>query len=157
MKSWKESFKPRGSRRVQVLLAGAMWSLVGAGLLTAGTVWIAGDGLTGIDSVLLTASIVVGLVKSRFILDKSARKIVDRIAHRGEGGCLGGFLSPGSWGLVLMMIVLGRVLRHFLPPVVAGCLYTAVGTGLLLSSRLPWIAWRRMKDGPFPPSATPLN
>lgn len=157
MKTWKETFKPRGSRRLQVLLAGAMWSLVGAGLLAAGTVWIAGDGLAGLDALLLAASVALGWFKSKFLLDKSAHKIVDRITRRGEGGCLGGFLSPGSWGLVLMMIILGRLLRHTLPPVVAGCLYIAVGTGLLRSSRLPWAAWRRLREEPSPPPSTPVN
>jgi hypothetical protein len=146
MKSWKETFKPRGTRRLQLLLAGLMWSLVGTGLLAAGVIWTTGGDPAGRKILFLVAAVAAGLLKSRLILDRSALKIADRIARRGEGRCLGGLLSVGSWGLVLAMILLGRILRHFLPPAVAGVLYCAVGTGLLFSSRIPWLAWLRMKE-----------
>lgn len=145
MESWRETFKPRGTRRLQLILAGFMWSVVGTGLLSAGVIWTVGEAIEGRKILLLAAAITVGLLKARFVLDRSALKIADRIARRGEGRCLGGFLSVGSWGLVLAMILLGRILRHFLPPAVAGVLYCAVGTGLLFSSRIPWLAWLRMK------------
>ena len=39
MNSWFESYKPRASRRLQLLLAGAMWSAVGTVLLFFGIRW----------------------------------------------------------------------------------------------------------------------
>jgi hypothetical protein len=145
MDTWKETLKPRGSRRLQLLLAGAMWGIVGSALLGVGAFWITADGLSLPRGLLLGASVAIGLIKSRYVLDRSAVKIVNRVARRGEGRCLGGFLSLRSWGLVLLMVVFGRSLRQLLHPVAAGCLYAAVGTGLLLSSRISWLAWRRMK------------
>ena len=143
MKAWHENLKPRASTRFQLLLAGVMWSTVGGGLLLSGAIWIR-DGappLTGI--ALLLGGALLGALKARYILDGTARKIVIRIAERGEGRCVGGFLSLRSWGLVLGMVLAGRLLRKgLLPPAAAGTLYVAIGAGLLLSSRLAWQAWR---------------
>jgi len=142
MRSWKEAYKPRASSRVQVLLAAAMWSAVGGVLLSFGAHWITDGRLNPAGLGLLLAGIGIGLVKSKLILDRTAGRIVSRIGSRGEGRCVGGFLSVRSWLLVLAMIALGRVLRGgLLPAPAAGVLYAAIGTGLLYSSRLAWRAW----------------
>jgi hypothetical protein len=142
MKTWSESLKPRASSRIQILLAALMWTVVGGGLLFFGTRWITGPGRSLPALGLILAGVVIGVAKSKFVLDRTARKIVLRIGERGEGRCAGGFLSLRSWLLVLGMIVLGRFLRQgLLPATAAGLLYTAVGTGLLFSSRLAWRAW----------------
>lgn len=141
------AIKPRASSRVQVLLAGLLWTVVGSGLLLSGARWIAGGGFTPGVLALLLLGLALGALKSRFVLDRAAERIAGRIALRGEGRCLGGFLSVRSWLLVLAMIVFGRLLRRVLPLPVAGVLYTAIGTGLLLSSRLPWQRWRTTPGG----------
>lgn len=143
MKSWHEFLKPRSSSRFQLLLAGLMWSIVGAGLFSFGFRWTTADSPASLFLPLVAAGILAGAVKSRFLLDRTAHKIVTRIAERGEGRCTGGFLSLRSWALVLAMVAAGRLLRgSFLPAVVVGTLYMAIGTGLLLSSRHAWVAWR---------------
>lgn len=149
MRAWQETYKPRASSRVQLLLAAVMWTAVGGALFFFGTRWIT-DGrppLSGLPLLLL--GIGTGLVKSSLVLDRTAAKIVHRIGTRGEGRCIGGFLSVRSWLLVLAMIALGRILRSgVLPLPAAGVLYAAIGTGLLFSSRLAWKAWRIGKTGP---------
>jgi len=143
MKSWYENLKPRASSRFQLLLAGAMWSVVGAGLLTFGTIWIRSGSSPPRALLLLLAGVGLGVLKSRLLLDKTARKITVRIAERGEGRCAGSFLSFRSWALVAVMILAGRFLRGgALPAAAIGILYAAVGTGLLFSSRVAWQAWR---------------
>ena len=71
------------------------------------------------------------------------RRWLVRIASRGDGRCIGGFLSARSWLLVALMSGAGRLLRGGLLPLpVAGTLYVAIGTGLLFSSRIAWLRWR---------------
>jgi hypothetical protein len=120
-----------------------MWSIVGAGLISFGFRWTVADSPASRFLPLVAGGILAGAVKSKFFLDRAALKIVTRIAVRGEGRCAGGFLSLRSWALVLAMIAAGRLLRGSLIPAVAvGTLYVAVGTGLILSSRHAWQAWR---------------
>jgi len=139
---WFQNHKPAAPARVHLVLAAAMWSVVGAALLIVGfrwtflfpeptAAWLAG------------AAVAVGVAKSRFVLDRAARGIAGRIAARGDGRCVGGFLSLRSWILVAVMMVAGRLLRSGIVAArVAGPLYAAIGTALLLSSRLLWHAWQ---------------
>jgi len=136
-------WKPRAAGRTQLLLAGALWSVVGALLLGFGARWsIEAFGRdTGVLALALGAG--VGLLKGRFVLDRAARRIAERIAERGDGHCAGGFLSVRSWLLVTMMSGAGRLLRGGLVPhAVLGPLYAALGAGLLFSSRIAWSRWR---------------
>lgn len=143
-----DRWKPRVAGRTQLLLAGALWSAVGALLLVFGARWTLGalGGPTGF--LVLVFGIGAGLLKGRFVLDRAARRITERIADRDDGRCAGGFLSWQSWLLVALMSGAGRLLRAgLLPPAVFGPFYAAIGAGLLFSSRL---AWRRWREAPRP-------
>jgi hypothetical protein len=138
-----QRWKPRAAGRTQLLLAGALWSVVGTLLLGFGARWsIEAFGLGwGILAIGLGAG--AGLLKGRFVLDRAAGRIADRIAERGDGHCAGGFLSARSWLLVALMSGAGRLLRGGLVPhAVLGPLYAALGAGLLFSSRIAWRRWR---------------
>ena len=94
--------------------------------------------------VLLGAGILFGLFKGRIFLSRTATRSAARIARRGDGKCLGGFLSWQSWLFVLARMGMGAALRHSaLPRWVLGVVYTAVGVALLWGSRVFWVAWRR--------------
>jgi hypothetical protein len=119
-----------------------MWSMAGTGILTAGCVWIFRSRSPAAVPVLLLA-LAVGAVKARLVLDRAARKILARIESRGDGRCLGGFLSWRSWLLVATMILLGRLLRASpLPLIVRGGIYAAIGAALLIASRALWTGRR---------------
>ena len=138
-----ERWKPRAAGRTQLLLAGALWTLVGALLLGFGARWTleAFGPRSGLPATVL--AVAVGLLKGRFVLDRTARRITDRIAARGDGRCAGGFLSWRSWLLVALMSGGGWFLRSgLLSHAFVGPLYTAIGTGLLFSSRTAWTRWR---------------
>ncbi len=137
-----ERWKPRAAGRTQLLLAAALWTIVGLVLLGFGARWtLEAFGLrTGVLAVVL--GVAAGLLKGRFVLDKAAGGIADRIAARGDGRCAGGFLSWRSWLLVALMSGAGRLLRSGpLSHAVVGPLYLAIGTGLLFSSRIAWKRW----------------
>jgi len=140
---WAESHKPAAAAGVHLLLAGMMWTVVGAALAAVGGRWL-WQSPSRAAPWLAAAAVVIGVVKSRFILDGAATRIVERIRSRGDGRCVGGFLSARSWALVLAMVIAGRLLRgSHVARGLLGTLYLAVGIGLLLSSRIAWQAWRK--------------
>ncbi len=141
MSSWLETYKPVASSRLQLLLAGLMWSLVGVGLICVGTYWILSTSSHIMG--LLAISLCIGLAKSLLILDRVASRIVKRIALRGEGRCIVSFYSLRVWAIVIIMMLMGRILRGAgISYSLLGLIYAAVGTSLLMSSRSIWLAWK---------------
>ena len=141
MSSWLETYKPVASSRLQLLLAGCTWSTVGMGLICVGTYWLVST--SGYNIGLLVISLCLGFGKSLLVLDRVAKRIVKRIELRGEGRCLASFYSLGGWAMVILMMVMGRILRGAgISYSLLGLIYAAVGTGLLLSSRSMWLAWK---------------
>ena len=142
---------PAASRRAHLLAASLLWTLVGIGLGSAGASWIMRS-TSRVSWSLLAVASLVGLAKAQFLLRRTARRIVQRIETRGDGRCLGGFLSWKSWVIVLAMMVLGRLLRLSpLPLSLRGAALLAVGVALLAASRWIWAAWRvslREERGP---------
>jgi hypothetical protein len=139
---WMDRHKPAADVSMHLMVAGLMWTLVGAGLVVCGAKWLI-EGSSGAAAWLAGAALAVGILKSRLVLDRQALKVVGRIRERGDGRCLGGFMSWGTWALVLMMIAVGRLFRGTgLSGTVVGPLYLAVGVALLVSSRLSWKEWR---------------
>ena len=140
--SFLERWKPAARARTQALLAALLWTCVGTGLLVAGVRWT----LTAPrfwPFVLLAGAVVVGAAKGRFVLAPTARRIVSRIRRRGDGTCLGGFLSWKIWLSVLTMMGLGMTIRRSgFPLTPIGVLYSAVGVALLWGSRVFWSEFR---------------
>ncbi len=143
MRDFLEAWKPAAGARVHLLLAALMWTGVGLGLSLAGIGWCLGAPKFW-PFPLLGAGLALGLVKGRIALERTARRSSTRIARRGDGKCLGGFLSWKSWLFVLAMMAMGVALRRsHLPRAFLGVLYTAVGVGLLWGSRVFWVARSR--------------
>lgn len=141
------SWAPRSDASTNLFLAGLIWAAVGIGLATAGVRWLllyfgASSGL--ILTLLLAAAI--GFAKFRFVLTKTARRVRDRIAERGDGKCVGGMFSWGTWGFIAGMMLLGNILRRLsLPLYLLGALYFAVGLALALGSTIYFAAWRERR------------
>ena len=146
MTSWLETYKPVASSRMQLWLAGTMWSCVGVGLFSVGTYWLLKNGEAK-GFILLVIAAGLGLGKALLVLDRTTLRNIDRVKARGEDRCFGGFLSPRVWILVIGMMLLGRILRTIgLPKPILGLIYRAVGIGLLFSSRLIWRAWKNQRE-----------
>jgi len=137
--------KLNASRSVHLFVAAILWTVVGVSLISRGIVW-----LNGVESLwIVIPALIVGTVKSLFMLDKSAKKSVDRIIATRDGRCLGGVYSFKTWLLVLVMMAAGCLMRNSsLPKEFLGLFYVSIGWGLLFSSRNAWIAWRH-GDVPF--------
>ena len=133
-------YKPGVSVRTHLFLAALIWSVVGFFLLTNGIVLISLKG----HFWYAVVGLILGTVKTFFILDRVARKNVKRIEEFEDKVCIGSVYSWKTWILVAAMIVLGRFLRTtVLPGEVVGLIYTAVGWALMLASRLMWQTWKR--------------
>lgn len=141
MVRWAEAHKPAARARAHLALAWLMWAIVGAVMAVVGAYWCR---LAAQEQApwFAAGAIALGALKSRTVLDRVARRTADRIVARGDGRCVGGFLSLRSWLLVLLMAVAGRLLRGAISLLVIGPLYLAVGAALLISSRVTWRAWR---------------
>ena len=128
-------FKPGASIKTHLLVAALLWSGIGVFLAFRGICWVSGSGW----EMLLLLSMLLGLFKSRMVLDRVASRNIERIVQSGDGSCLGGVYSWKTWLLVILMIVMGKLLRASpVPIVLVGRLYVNVGCSLVWSSRLMW-------------------
>ncbi|MHB0980042.1 MAG: hypothetical protein ACYC5Q_08250 [Thermoleophilia bacterium] len=145
VRRWLEHHKPRGSARSQLLMAEMMWTVVGSVLLGLGLHWIVRR-YHGPGYAYAAPFLVLGVIKALFILDRVAGRTILRIRTRGDDHCVGGFFSPASWGLIVGMMLLGQVLRASpVPRADVGFLYVAVGSALLISSRMLWREWLHLR------------
>lgn len=131
-------FKPAVSRRTLLLTAALFWTSVGCLLLVRGGKAL----LSGPHYWVLVSALLLGTVKGKMVFERSARKNIVRILDKREGVCLGAVFSYKAWGLILLMIIMGRLLHSTTLPVqVYGLVVAAVGWGLLWSSRVFWQEW----------------
>jgi len=134
-------YKPGASISTHMMLAALIWFVVGFFLMVNGFLLIS----LAERSWLIFLGLALGTTKAFFILDRMARKNIKRIHGFEQKTCIGSVYSYKTWLLVIMMIVVGRTLRlTVLPGEVVGVIYLAVGCGLMLSSRLMWLEWRRV-------------
>lgn len=127
------------SHQRHLKLAFFLWAAVGLGLFVAGLVFLA-KGESGFDLLragLMAVGLAIGLVKSRFVLNKVAKKNIQRIFTLPKDSGFWSTFSLKSWIMVLAMIALGRLIRAVgAPYALVGLIYVAVGFGLALSSRI---------------------
>ncbi|MFH0783416.1 MAG: hypothetical protein V2B20_15890 [Pseudomonadota bacterium] len=133
-------FKPAVRKNTLLLSSACLWTVIGLLLLVKGGYrW---SQLPDRHPLIIAAGILVGTVKSLLILDKSARRGIDRILNFADGTCLGAVYSSKTWLLVLCMMSLGVILRNSSFPVQLLCfIYFTIGWALLFSSRLAWREW----------------
>ena len=139
--SWLARFKPGASVRANLLAAALMWSFIGLYLMVRGYLLAAVPPWPFWGLALL-----LGTLKAFLVIARAARKNIARIVARPDGMCIGGVYSWGMWGMVVCMMLGGRLLRNSsVPPVVVSVIYVAVGWALLLASRLIWREWNARK------------
>ncbi|HIJ79565.1 MAG: hypothetical protein OEY01_12305 [Desulfobulbaceae bacterium] len=139
--NWFASLKPGASIRTHLFSAALMWSLIGIYLLVRGGIML------GVDHALYSLlGIMIGTAKSFLVLDRAAGKNIGRILVFEDGACIGGVYSFKMWGMVVCMMIGGRLLRHSgVPVMLLGIFYIAVGWGLFFSSRLLWRQWQGLR------------
>ena len=142
MSELRKWLSPPASERTQLIAAALMW-LIGASILLVRGVAYLSDRYW--HAWALAAGLALGVLKARVLLDRVARKAVERIRRRGRAPLLG-FFSAKSWALVAIMMGGGILLRRLVvhPDVVGagvmGAIYIGVGTALALADRVFWKA-----------------
>jgi len=128
-------FEPSISRRGLSLAAGVFWILGSMSLLFRAYT-IIGLPTTGQLPILLFG-VIFGVLKSRFVLLKMARKNIERIQlmspHK-EKLCIFAFLPPSTFLIILIMIGVGIALRSYFPHhVYLAALYLGISLALFSS------------------------
>jgi len=142
-----ERWKPAAKAQTHLLAAAGLWTVVGLGLSTLGFVWCFAARLPW-PFLLAAVGIFAGTLKGRYVLRRLAERNAARVIRRGDGHCLGGFLSIKTWLLVAVMMASGILLRRSgIPHPILGPLYAAIGTALLAGSLPLWEARRRHQRG----------
>lgn len=137
-----DRFKPAVRRNTLLFASAGLWTAIGLLLLAKGLYrWYQ---IPVHYPSIIAAGILIGSIKSLWILDKSARRGIDRILDFDDSTCLGAVYSIKTWILVLCMMGLGVILRNsFLPMSLLCFIYFTIGWALLFSSRLAWREWLR--------------
>jgi len=144
-----DRFTPRAYPSTRLLTAALVWSAVGL-FLTLKGVYLFREDSWGIVLAVILAGAILGLIKSRLILDRVAARIVLHIGANPSRACLGGLFSLRNWALIGVMIVFGRTLGALpLNAAIKTGLYVMVGSGLAYSSRLMWTAWKNSAAEPL--------
>ena len=128
-------------------IAASIWTIVGAGLLTMGGVfWFHFPYLGDLDAEHIAigfAALSVGLVKGKFVLDKTASRVIENTINLQEPNpfkSIFQMFGGKTIALIASMMGIGVILRAAgVSFEIRGLIYLAVGTGLLWSCRQYWI------------------
>lgn len=127
-------FNPAVPNRLLMLLAGLIWTSVGAFLFIRAIGWIDVQHETQ-SSLFVASGVVAGLVWNRVMFSKVAARNVSRIARLPEHACVFAFTAWRGYALIVLMIVLGIFLRNSsIPKQYLAGLYAAMGGALFFSS-----------------------
>jgi len=132
----KMTYPPAVARHWLLLLAGLLWSGVGATLCLIACFWLSHQEWPQ-SGMWAALGVSLGACAYRLPFSSLARKNIRRIAQQPDRVCLFAFQAWRSYLLIIFMALLGFVLRQTpLSRPILAAIYLAVGTGLLLSSVL---------------------
>lgn len=133
-----------------ILFSGLIWFAIGFFLLTKGLNWIVLTSQFSSSSVLLdfftsfvqgkeqgallliTAGLFLGFMKTRLVLHKTVKRVVQRIVSLPSPVPFSKIYPPAYYFLILGMMFLGMGLRFFsVPGDFMGLIDTAVGSALI--------------------------
>jgi len=131
-------FKPGVTPGTHLLLAALLWTAIGWFLMLRGVGYLGGS----LFWPLVIGALLIGTIKSRYVLDKSARRGIERINHFSGNTCIGAVYSWKTWLLVIAMMLFGLIVRS--SPIsrdLIGFICVAIGWSLVWSSRFAWRTW----------------
>jgi hypothetical protein len=136
------------SRQQHLWIAGLIWTVVGTGLLTMGGLfWFHLPYLGDLDPRHLgigAIAITIGLLKGKFVLDKTAGRVIaraDTLQEPNPFKSVFKMFGGKTIALIASMMGIGYGLRVAgVSYEIRGLIYLAVGTALLWSCRNYWLA-----------------
>ncbi|WP_232432150.1 hypothetical protein [Chamaesiphon minutus] len=141
---------PGLNRQQHLLIAAAIWILVGTGLLIMGCIfWFHFPYLGFVDKEHIgfgSLALVVGLLKGKFVLEKTAVRTIERANALTETNPVKSIIQMfggKTIALILAMMGIGIILRAAgVSFEIRGLIYIAVGTALLWSCQRYLVAAR---------------
>ncbi len=129
-----ERLNPAVSRNLLLLLAGAVWILVGIMLLSIAGTWLSFISDKSVY-LIIAAGVLLALLIHHFGFLKIVDKNLERILEMEGKKCLFAFIPWKSYAIIAVMITMGRMLRSSsLPKQYLAVLYIGIGSALVLSS-----------------------
>lgn len=129
------------------ILAGSVWALVGLFLMIRGAIMYQ----TALDTqnasqtalaISIAASVILGIIKGRFVLSKTARRNKSRIDRLEQPLKVHHVYAKSFYFMIVGMILLGVSLRTFNEYlggyVVVAAIYCGIGLALMVSSLVYW-------------------
>lgn len=119
-----------------IAFSGFVWFVMGFFLLMQGFRFLTQMALRIEMAVFLIAlGLLVGFLKGRYVLSKSARRVIQRIIHLSPPIHWKNVYAPSYWLLIGAMMGLGMILK-WVPLEVRGTIDVAIGFALLNGSLL---------------------
>lgn len=123
-------------QRTYIYLTGFFWFLMGAWLMIKGLKFVSSGHFnsTGI-AMLISAGLFVGFLKGKFVLSKSASRVIARISSLPLPISLRKLYAPSYWILIGSMMVFGMLLSILPIPIeLRGAIDIAIGAALIRGS-----------------------
>ena len=140
--SFIDRITPRVLPRTRLLTAALLWSAVGVMLAGKG-IYLSREISVSPIFLMVIIGLGLGVLKSRYIFDRMAEKIITHIRCNPARACLGGLFSLRNWALILVMMSFGHLVgASGLDTLTKTAIYVTVGSGLAFSSRRLWSAWK---------------
>lgn len=118
------------NHRAWIFVSGVVWAFAGALLLYKGLGFLELSRDEAGTKWLMGAALLVGLLKGRFVLSKTAKRLVDRIASLPAPISARSVYPKSYWILLGSMVAMGMALK-FAPTVWRGAIDVAIGAALL--------------------------
>ncbi|MBI5055241.1 MAG: hypothetical protein HZB61_01305 [Nitrospirae bacterium] len=147
MRSNFDRFNPTVDKRVLIVLAGIIWSIVGIMLCRLAVRWLSETTMQ--NAVWLgSAGFILSLIIHHFMFLKLLYKNIDRILSKEDKVCVFAFQSWKSYLIILFMIFMGLILRHSpIPKPYLSIIYIGFGGAMVLSSLVYyWNFFRYLKQ-----------
>lgn len=119
-----------------VLLAGIIWIAIGTILLSVGLNYLVNHPPvftpSGAAPILIALALILGAVKGRFVLSRSAKRNCERLSQIKTPAPLHQIFPPPFYFLIALMMLLGISMTYFeLAPDIRGVVDVAVGAALI--------------------------
>ncbi len=138
--------------RSWIALSGFIWFFVGVSLLYKGLVFITEASLGEKEAAILIATgLLIGFIKGRFVLAKTARRVVTRIAQLSLPIRFKDAYAPSYWAILALMMLLGMSFRYLpISAEVRGVIDVAIGSALINGALFYFRAARAIYDKDSP-------
>ena len=122
------------SHRTLIVISGAVWLLIGCWLLQLGLNFIVEGGLPELAKIgIITLALLIGYLKGKKVLGKSAQKGIQRIYSLSNPASITKIYKPSYYLLLGSMVGIG-FLAKFLPLDLRGFIDTTIGAALINGS-----------------------